>query len=205
MAEVGALLQRLLGDHVELEIHAAPGLGTVRADPGQIEQVIVNLVVNGRDAMPDGGKLTIRTRDADDGFVELSVTDTGLGMDEQTRAQVFEPFFTTREQGIGLGLASVYGIVQQSGGDVTVESTRGIGSTFTVRLPRVLEAVEPVAAVLARRHPGSETILLVEDEDIVRDLTRRVLDRQGYTVIACADGDRRGRARRSEHRRIDLL
>ena len=143
VAEVGALLQRLLGDHVELDILAAPGLGTVRADPGQIEQVIVNLVVNGRDAMPDGGKLTIRTRDADDGFVELSVTDTGLGMDEQTRAQVFEPFFTTREQGVGLGLASVYGIVQQSGGDVTVESARGMGSTFTVRLPRVLEAVEP--------------------------------------------------------------
>ena len=135
VAEVGALLQRLLGDHVELDILAAPALGTVRADPGQIEQVIVNLVINGRDAMPDGGKLTIRTRDAEDGFVELSVTDTGLGMDEQTRAQVFEPFFTTREQGVGLGLASVYGIVQQSGGDVSVESAPGMGSTFTVRLP----------------------------------------------------------------------
>ena len=117
VAEVGALLQRLLGDHVELDILPAPMLGTVRADPGQIEQVIVNLVVNGRDAMPDGGTLTIRTRDAEDGFVELSVTDTGLGMDEETRAQVFEPFFTTREQGVGLGLASVYGIVQQSGGE----------------------------------------------------------------------------------------
>ena len=139
VAEVGALLQRLLGDHVELDILAAPALGTVRADPGQIEQVIVNLVVNGRDAMPDGGKLTIRTRNAEDGFVELSVSDTGGGMDEQTRAQVFEPFFTTREQGVGLGLASVYGIVQQSGGDVSVESEPGIGSTFTVRLPRVLE------------------------------------------------------------------
>ena len=117
VAEVGALLQRLLGDHVELDILPAPMLGTVRADPGQIEQVLVNLVVNGRDAMPDGGTLTIRTRDAEDGFVELSVTDTGLGMDEETRAQVFEPFFTTREQGVGLGLASVYGIVQQSGGE----------------------------------------------------------------------------------------
>ena len=168
VAEVGALLQRLLGDHVELAILAAPTLGTVRADPGQIEQVLVNLVVNGRDAMPDGGKLTIRTRDAEDGFVELSVTDTGLGMDEPTRAQVFEPFFTTREQGVGLGLASVHGIVQQSGGDVTVESAPGIGSTFTVRLPRVLELVEPAVAVPApTRHPGSETILLVEDEDVV--------------------------------------
>ena len=206
VAEVGALLQRLLGDHVELVILAAPGLGTVRADPGQIEQVIVNLVVNGRDAMPDGGKLTIRTRDADDGFVELSVTDTGLGMDEQTRAQVFEPFFTTREQGVGLGLASVYGIVQQSGGDVTVESARGVGSTFTVRLPRVLEAVEPVAAVPApARHPGSETILLVEDEDVVRDLTRRVLERQGYTVLACADGMAAVALAELNDRRIDLL
>ena len=110
-------------------------------------------------------------------------------MDEQTRAQVFEPFFTTREQGVGLGLASVYGIVQQSGGDVTVESAPGMGSTFTVRLPRVLELVEPAApAPEPTRHPGSETILLVEDEDVVRDLTRRVLERQGYTVLTCADG-----------------
>jgi two-component system cell cycle sensor histidine kinase/response regulator CckA len=206
VAEVGALLQRLLGDHVELDILAAPKLGTVRADPGQIEQVIVNLVINGRDAMPDGGKLTIRTRDAEDGFVELSVTDTGLGMDEQTRAQVFEPFFTTREQGVGLGLASVYGIVQQSGGDVSVESAPGIGSTFTVRLPRVLELVEPAApAPEHTRHPGSETILLVEDEDVVRDLTRRVLERQGYTVLTCADGMQAVALAELNDRRIDLL
>ena len=206
VAEVGALLQRLLGDHVELDILAAPGLGTVRADPGQIEQVLVNLVVNGRDAMPDGGKLTIRTRDAEDGFVELSVTDTGFGMDEPTRAHVFEPFFTTREQGVGLGLASVYGIVHQSGGDVTVESAPGIGSTFTIRLPRVLELVEPVApAPQPARHPGSETILLVEDEDVVRDLTRRVLERQGYTVLACADGMQAVALAELNDRRIDLL
>ena len=206
VAEVGSLLQRLLGDHVELDILAAPKLGTVRADPGQIEQVIVNLVINGRDAMPDGGKLTIRTRDAEDGFVELSVTDTGLGMDEQTRAQVFEPFFTTREQGVGLGLASVYGIVQQSGGDVSVESAPGMGSTFTVRLPRVLELVEPAApAPEHTRHPGSETILLVEDEDVVRDLTRRVLERQGYTVLTCADGMQAVALAELNDRRIDLL
>ena len=206
MAEVGGLLQRLLGDHVELNIVAAPALGTVRADPGQIEQVIVNLVVNARDAMPDGGKLTIRTRDADDGFVELAVSDTGLGMDERTRAQVFEPFFTTREQGVGLGLASVYGIVQQSGGDVTVESTPGMGSTFTVRLPRVSEPAEPATAVSPpARHPGSETILLVEDEDVVRDLTRRVLERQGYTVLACADGMTAVALAELNDRPIDLL
>ncbi len=163
-------------------------------------------MINGRDAMPDGGKLTIRTRDAEDGFVELSVTDTGLGMDEQTRAQVFEPFFTTREQGVGLGLASVYGIVQQSGGDVSVESAPGMGSTFTVRLPRVLELVEPAAPAPAHtRHPGSETILLVEDEDVVRDLTRRVLERQGYTVLTCADGMQAVALAELNDRRIDLL
>ncbi len=206
VADGGALLQRLLGDHVELDILPAPALGTVRADPGQIEQVIVNLVVNGRDAMPDGGKLTIRTRDAEDGFVELSVSDTGAGMDEQTRAQIFEPFFTTREEGVGLGLASVYGIVQQSGGDVTVESAPGTGSTFTVRLPRVIGAVE-VADASPEPTPrrGSETILLVEDEDVVRDLTRRVLERQGYTVLACADGMQAIAIAELDDRRIDLL
>ncbi|MDX6439451.1 MAG: two-component system, cell cycle sensor histidine kinase and response regulator CckA [Gaiellaceae bacterium] len=206
VTEVGALLQRLLGDHVELDILLAPALDTVRADPGQIEQVIVNLVVNARDAMPDGGKLTIRTRDADDAFVELSVSDTGLGMDELTRAQIFEPFFTTREQGAGLGLASVYGIVQQSGGDVTVESAPGQGSTFTVRLPRVLELAEtPPAAPEPAPSPGSETILLVEDEDVVRELTRRVLERQGYTVLACANGMEAVALAQENDRSIDLL
>ena len=146
VAEVGGLLQRLLGDHVELDIVAAPKLGTVRADPGQIEQVLVNLVVNARDAMPEGGKLTIRTRDAEDGFVELSVTDTGVGMDERHARPGLRAVLHDREQGVGLGLASVYGIVQQSGGDVTVESAPGMGSTFTVRLPRVLELVEPAVA-----------------------------------------------------------
>jgi two-component system, cell cycle sensor histidine kinase and response regulator CckA len=206
VADVGALLQRLLGDHVELDIVPTPTLGTVRADPGQIEQVIVNLVVNGRDAMPDGGRLTIRTRDAEDGFVELSVSDTGAGMDEETRARIFEPFFTTREEGVGLGLASVYGIVHQSGGDVTVESAPGTGSTFTVRLPRVLEVVEvAVPSPEPEPSPGSETILLVEDEDVVRDLTRRVLERQGYTVLACADGMEAVAVAELDDRRIDLL
>ena len=206
VAEVGALLQRLLGDHVALDILPEPTLGTVRADPGQIEQVLVNLVVNGRDAMPDGGKLTITTRNADDGFVELSVSDTGLGMDDKTRSQIFEPFFTTREQGVGLGLASVYGIVQQSGGDVTVESQPGTGSTFTVRLPRVLELVEPtVTSEEPAPQAGSETILLVEDEDVVRDLTRRVLERQGYTVLACADGIEAVALAELDDRPIDLL
>jgi PAS domain S-box-containing protein len=206
VTEVASLLQRLLGDQVELEVFSAPALGTVRADPGQIEQVIVNLVVNARDALPGRGKVTIVTRNAEDGFVELSVSDTGLGMDEETRAQVFEPFFTTREDGVGLGLASVYGIVQQSGGDVTVVSEPGTGSTFTVRLPRVLEVAETAAtAPAALTGAVSETILLVEDEDVVRDLTRRVLERQGYTVLACVDGLEAVALAERDDRPIDLL
>ena len=189
--DVSPLLDRLLGEDVVLERRTAPDLGIVRADPGQIEQVIVNLAVNAGDAMPNGGRLEIETRNADDGVVELVFRDSGVGMSEETVAQIFEPFFTTREQGVGLGLASVYGIVTQSGGEVTVESAPGRGSVFRVRLPRVVATAcseqEPSRALAA--HPGSETILLVEDENVVRELTRRVLERQGYTVLACADGE----------------
>jgi PAS domain S-box-containing protein len=206
LAEVGGLLQRLLGDHVELELLPGAGLGTVRADPGQIEQVIVNLAVNASDAMPDGGRLSIETRNADDGCVELVVADTGIGMDESTLSQIFEPFFSTRNEGVGLGLASVHGIVNQSGGAVTVVSTPGAGSVFTVRLPRILEvAQEPAAVPEAEARPGCETILLVEDEDVVRDLTRRVLERQGYTVLACADGIEAIALAERDDRLIDLL
>ena len=136
--EIEPLLQRLVGEDATLEIrHAAP-LGTVRADR-QIEQVIVNLAVNARDAMPDGGRLTIETRNAGADRVELVFSDTGVGMDEETVAQIFEPFFTTREQGVGLGLASVYGIVHQSNGDVSVASRPGSGTVFVITLPRVCE------------------------------------------------------------------
>jgi two-component system cell cycle sensor histidine kinase/response regulator CckA len=205
LADTGLLLRRLLGEHVELELRPAGDLGTVRADPGQLEQVIVNLAVNARDAMPNGGRLTIETRNAGD-HVELVVSDTGIGMDEETRAQVFEPFFTTREQGVGLGLASVYGIVHQSGGEVTVESAPGEGAVFVVRLPRVAESAdttEPPALPAAQ--PGSETILLVEDEDVVRELARRVLERQGYTVLTCANGGEAVALADADDRRIDLL
>ena len=204
--EVGTLLRRLVGEAVELEITKGAGLGTVRADPGQIEQVIVNLAVNAKDAMPDGGKLSIETRNADGDAVELVFTDSGIGMDEDTLAQIFEPFFTTREQGVGLGLASVHGIVHQSGGRLSVESTPGEGTSFTVRLPRVAELPgtaerEPMPEV----KPGSETILLVEDEDVVRDLTRRVLERQGYTVLACSHGEEAVALAAGEENQIDLL
>jgi signal transduction histidine kinase len=209
LAETGSLLRRLLGEHVELELVPAPNLGTVRVDPGQIEQVIVNLAVNARDAMPDGGRLTIATHELEvDGrsVVELEVTDTGIGMDEGTKAQIFEPFFTTRAEGSGLGLASVHGIVHQSEGEVMVESEPGIGSTFRVRLPRVPEpAAGDAPATPIRPVSGSETILLVEDEHVVRALAQRVLERCGYTVLACADGAEALRVAGSPGQHIDLL
>ena len=192
LAGVGSLLQRLLGEHVELELRPAPAAATVRADPGQLEQVVVNLAVNARDAMPDGGRLTLSIGEVElpEGtFVELRAADTGVGMDAETLERIFEPFFTTREQGVGLGLASVYGIVRQSGGDVSATSEPGGGTTFTVRLPRIDE--QPTAEERTPRadtQTGTETILLVEDEDVVRTLTQRVLERCGYTVLSCANG-----------------
>jgi len=156
--------------------------------------VIVNLAVNARDAMPDGGRLQIAIDDVElpeGAFVELRAADTGVGMDARTLGRIFEPFFTTREEGVGLGLASVYGIVRQSGGDVAAVSEPGRGTTFTVRLPRIDEPPSPIVAVaapVADAQTGTETILLVEDEDVVRTLTRRVLERCGYTVLSCANG-----------------
>ena len=203
---VSTLLERLLGEGVQLVINRGGDLGTVRADPGQIEQVIVNLAVNAKDAMPDGGRLTIETRNVGRDLVELVFSDTGVGMNEDTLAQIFEPFFTTREQGVGLGLASVHGIVHQSGGELSVESTPGEGSSFTIRLPRVFElpgSAEPGPKPAVA--PGSETILLVEDEDVVRDLTRRVLERQGYTVLACSHGEEAVALAAADDSRIDLL
>ena len=191
-------------------LRPAPALGTVRVDPGQIEQVIVNLAVNARDAMPAGGRLTISTRELEleEGpAIELEVADTGIGMDEETQAQIFEPFFTTRTAGTGLGLASVYGIVSQSGGTITVESrvrarARASGFGFP-RTPERPARAEP--APLRVNASGSETILLVEDEDVVRALARRVLERCGYTVLACANGSEAIELAERDPRPIDLL
>ena len=200
------MLRRLLGEDVEVSVLLAPGLAKVMADPGQVEQVVMNLAVNARDAMPKGGKLTIETVcvELDEAYssqhtqvkpgphVMLSVTDTGCGMDEQTRARLFEPFFTTKRtgKGTGLGLATVYGIVQQSGGSIWVESEPGKGTTFEVYFPRELSANETAgrAPPLTARVAGSETILVVEDEETVRNLARRILGRAGYTVLAAASG-----------------
>jgi two-component system cell cycle sensor histidine kinase/response regulator CckA len=205
VSEMETMLHRLIGEDVVLATQLEPQLGCVKADPGQIGQVIMNLAVNARDAMPEGGRITIETRsvelDADyaathpplrpGAYVMLSVTDTGSGMDAATQALIFEPFFTTKEvgKGTGLGLATVYGIVKQSGGDVWVYSEVGVGTTFKVYLPRVDEAV-PLARAQGPSRPlgGSETVLLVEDEAALRELLREVLEANGYSTLVARDG-----------------
>jgi CheY-like chemotaxis protein len=202
------MLKRLIGEDIDLKLVLEPTLGTVKADPGQIEQVIMNLAVNARDAMPQGGKLTIETANValDESYacrhigvepgqyVMLAVSDTGCGMDDETLSHIFEPFFTTKNegQGTGLGLSTVYGIVKQSGGDIWVYSEPGRGTTFKVYLPRTEEAVVEGASAKSdqlecSRH-GQETILLVEDEEMVRTLASEILQMSGYTVLEAEHG-----------------
>jgi PAS domain S-box-containing protein len=189
-----SLLRRLIGEDIELVTRPGDGLRKVKADPGQIEQVIVNLVVNARDAMPGGGKILLSTRDLGrEGLVALEVRDSGCGMDPETAARVFEPFFTTKEvgKGTGLGLSTVYGIVQQSGGSIRVSSTPGVGSAFVVTLPVAIEQPDlPQAPAAPADAPmrGRERILLVEDEDAVRDMVSESLQRHGYEVEEAPDG-----------------
>jgi len=204
--EAEQLLRRLIGEDIELRTALAPALGAVRADPSQLEQVILNLVVNARDAMPRGGVVTIETTDVElDGgyadrhvparpgpYVLLAVSDTGVGMDAATQARLFEPFFTTKppSEGTGLGLATVYGIVKQSSGYIWAYSEPDHGTTFKIYLPRVGRAPETVAVQDVAMAPlrGSEVILLVEDQDDVRRLTQRMLESAGYVVLAAASG-----------------
>jgi len=196
------LLRRLVAKHVDLVLSLEPNVGTLRIDPTQFEQLVVNLVVNAADAMPRGGKLTIETSNVrldehyrkhhlpvtPGDYLMLAVSDTGVGMDEATSQRIFEPFFTTKEvgKGTGLGLATVYGIVKQSGGDIWVYSEPGHGTAFKIYLPQ-MEAVASVAVGLAIAsavdHGGSETILLVEDDEAVRRLARLSLERSGYNVV----------------------
>ncbi len=199
------LLSRLLGEHVHLNLQRAPVLGHVKADSGQIEQVVMNLAINARDAMPDGGTITITLADVEldaaprgvdatlrsGPHVMLAVSDTGCGMDAATRVRIFEPFFTTKEvgKGTGLGLATVYGIVQQSDGAIQVESEPGRGAAFRIYLPRVkpVAVAGEVAAVPANAPSGQETVLIVEDEKVVRALEAEVLAGHGYNVMVAGD------------------
>jgi two-component system cell cycle sensor histidine kinase/response regulator CckA len=219
---IDGLLHRLIGDDVELRTELAPALEYVRADAGQIEQVLMNLALNARDAMPAGGRLTVATRvvSVDDAFVVqhhgatagphvmLSVTDTGVGMTETVRRRIFEPFFTTKEQGkgTGLGLSTVYGIVKHSGGSVWVTSEPGRGTTFTVYLPVVASPSARAKAVAgAKVLEGTETVLIAEDQALVRAITRTTLQRHGYVVLEAAHPRDALAISRSEDRTIDLL
>jgi two-component system cell cycle sensor histidine kinase/response regulator CckA len=206
LANVDKMLRRIIGEDVELQSIPAPGLWLTRADPVQVEQIILNLAVNARDAMPDGGKLTIETANVTldaayaaghlgtppGEYVLLAVGDTGTGMSEEVKSHLFEPFFTTKElgRGTGLGLATVYGIVKQSGGDIRVYSEEGVGTTFKVYLPRVGPAVprSAPAPVRVEMPAGRETVLLVEDDEGTRELARRILLGLGYTLVEARDG-----------------
>jgi two-component system cell cycle sensor histidine kinase/response regulator CckA len=207
VADMERLLRPLIGEHIELTTSLAPAVGCTRADAGQLEQVIMNLVVNAKDAMPNGGKISIRTSSVtlDDSYrpentfikngpyIMISVSDTGEGMDRETQARIFEPFFTTKEKGkgTGLGLSTVYGIIKQSGGYVFVQSEPARGTVFTIYFPRVDEPSDAVGAapVPLSAVGGSETVLLVEDEDSVRQLVRETLESRGYRVLEAANGN----------------
>jgi signal transduction histidine kinase/CheY-like chemotaxis protein len=199
ITEIGGMLHRLLGDDIELLSSLKPGIGLIRADPSQIQQVIMNLAVNARDAMPNGGKLMIETDivrvdeeycyghvDVAPGvYAALVITDTGQGMDEATKARIFEPFFTTKEvgKGTGLGLSTVFGIVKQSDGQILVYSEEGHGTTFKILLPQIDAVPEPDAPTSAIVASGTETILICEDDEEIRTLIRAALVSHGYTVL----------------------
>ena len=218
------MLTRLIGENIKLATRLETDLGSVKADPCQVEQIIVNLVVNARDAMPRGGRVTIETAnislDAQTAakhvavipgeYVMLAVSDTGNGMDQETQARIFEPFFTTKEvgKGTGLGLSTVYGIVKQSGGNIWVYSEPGFGTVFKVYLPRIDDATANNIAKQAQESNaprGTETILLVEDEDVVRGLTRKILMQAGYNVLDARSGDEAIRLCATHAGPIDLL
>jgi CheY-like chemotaxis protein len=221
--DMGKLLPRLIGEDVELVTHLQKDLGCIRADAGQMEQVIMNLAVNARDAMPNGGKLVIETRNSEldnsytenhpfihpGPYVQLTVSDNGTGMDADTQMHIFEPFFTTKEKGkgTGLGLATVYGIVKQSGGFIWVYSEVGKGSSFKIYLP----FVDCVAEVAALPRPatevptGTELVLLTEDEQDVREIARQFLESGGYKVIEAKDGAEAIRLAKESENKIDLL
>ena len=205
VANMDRMLRRVIGEHIELETVLSPGIGSVKADAGQLEQVIMNLAVNARDAMSEGGKLSIRTSNVDvrrssrmhadvrpGSYVRLTVADTGRGMDAEIMVHLFEPFYTSKEtgKGTGLGLSTVYGIVKQSGGEIVVESEPGRGATFNIYLPRIADVTQRAPFTEGERpvRAGTETILLVEDELGVRQLVREMLQRLGYKIHEASGG-----------------
>jgi signal transduction histidine kinase/CheY-like chemotaxis protein len=207
IAEIEKMLKRIIGEDIELVEVLEPDLSLTIADPGQVEQVFMNLVINARDAMSKGGKLTVETSNVvldeeystehvsvkPGAYVSLVISDTGCGMDDETQSRVFEPFFTTKEmgKGTGLGLSTVYGIVKQCGGNIWVYSKPGMGTTFKIYFPRALSSDTPVAGTTAATvgGTGTETILVVEDEEAVRNIAKRVLGSAGYTVLTASNGD----------------
>jgi len=228
---MGKILVRLIGDRIQLRTDCSPELWNVHADPGQLEQVVINLVMNARDAIAEDGRIVIETRNVDMSlggtqlpqpllpeplrpgeYVALSVTDSGRGLSDVVRARLFEPFFTTKDigEGTGLGLATVYGAVQQNRGGISVESELGKGSTFRIFLPRVDVAASDDAPASGRHGSlavagGTETILLVEDEPLVLELAQRTLQQLGYNVLPCASPDDALRVFGEYQSRIELL
>jgi len=222
VANMDRMLRRVIGEHIELETVLSPGIGGVKADAGQLEQVIMNLAVNARDAMSEGGKLSIRTSNVDvrrssrvhadvrpGSYVRLTVADTGKGMDAEIMVHLFEPFYTSKEtgKGTGLGLSTVYGIVKQSGGEIVVESEPGRGAIFNIYLPRITDVTQRAPATQGERpvRAGTETILLVEDEIGVRRLVREMLHRLGYKIHEASSGADAVRIFAQHRNTIDLL
>jgi PAS domain S-box-containing protein len=222
VADMDRMLRRIIGEDISLVTRTDPELGAVKADLGQLEQVLLNLAVNARDAMPQGGRLTIEVRNAelDETYVHehpearpgpcvlLAASDTGCGMDASTAARIWEPFFTTKgERGTGLGLATVYGIVKQSGGHIAVYSEVGSGTVFKIYLPREeTRPTEPTPPSKRNAMPkGTETILLAEDEDAVRGLTHQILEVCGYTILEARNGIEALQVAEEHHGRLDLL
>jgi CheY-like chemotaxis protein len=221
--ESAKMLRRLIGADIDLDCALDPALGRIKADPGQIEQVVMNLVVNARDAMPTGGKLTIETHNVELGldycmahlgvepgsYVQVAVTDTGVGMDAATQARIFEPFFTTKDpgKGTGLGLSTVHGIVRQTGGHLQVYSELGRGTTFKIYLPLLAEdaSTSMTASVTLDVPRGNETLLLAEDDDAIRNLVRIALESCGYTVLVAADGEDALKVSSAYKSPVDLL
>jgi CheY-like chemotaxis protein len=209
--EIAPMLQRLLGMEIRLEADLDPELGKVFVDPAQVEQALVNLTLNARDAMPAGGELRISTANIDldgESYVSLRVSDTGVGIDPSTQPKIFEPFFTTKQGGggRGLGLSTVYGIMVQSGGRVMVDSAPGRGATFTLQFPRYYGAETPVGAAEQRMpEVGTETVLLVEDEAAVRASLRRLLELHGYTVLEARNGAEALKVYEAYEGQVDLV